>query len=66
LQGECLVDEATLTGESTPVPKIKSLYNDFNKKNILFDGTTILQVTYSDDQGVPCLVIRTGTNYKDI
>ena len=48
LEGECLVDEAVLTGESVPcskiqLPKDSEIFNSKkNRKNIIFCGSKII------------------------
>jgi P-type E1-E2 ATPase len=78
LQGECLVDEATLTGESLAISKAKyedylNLENiqinaDVERKNILFEGTTLIQIVNNESKypvaGIPCLVLRTGIYFN--
>ncbi|CAD8212685.1 unnamed protein product [Paramecium pentaurelia] len=59
ISGDVMVNEATLTGESIPVPKqsIKELTNEISL-NTLFEGTKVIQV--SQYQQNIALVIRTG------
>lgn len=52
LQGQALVNEATLTGESNPVPKLTGA--------VLYEGTKII----SNQDGATALVIR--TNYSTV
>ncbi|EPY53277.1 P-type ATPase [Schizosaccharomyces cryophilus OY26] len=76
LSGVCVVNEAMLSGESTPLVK-ESIelrpeeaiidYGDVDKNAVLNGGTRVLQVTPSQfskiqtpDGGVPALVLRTG------
>lgn len=65
LQGQALVNECLLTGESVPVtkyplPQSKEVYNPtLHKSYTVYEGTEVLQV--SKNQGeVRALVIRTG------
>ena len=65
LQGQALLNECTLTGESIPVtkfaiPQNKEAYNpNFHKNYTVYEGTEVLQT--NENQGeVRALVIRTG------
>uniref|UniRef100_A0A915JNU7 Cation-transporting ATPase 13A3 n=1 Tax=Romanomermis culicivorax TaxID=13658 RepID=A0A915JNU7_ROMCU len=71
LNGNCIVNESMLTGESvpvtkTPIPKVESLegatfYGDkHHAKHTLYNGTKVLQTRYYSGQQVKALVIRTG------
>ncbi|OBZ78195.1 Manganese-transporting ATPase 4 [Grifola frondosa] len=72
LQGTCIVNEAMLSGESTPLLKesiallddSENLDVDGNHKNaVLFSGTKLLQATNGGDTpdgGCPGVVLRTG------
>ncbi|CAA20137.1 Cation-transporting ATPase [Schizosaccharomyces pombe] len=76
LSGSCVVNEAMLSGESTPLVK-ESIelrpeeavidVDELDKNAVLFGGTRVLQVTQSPfcklktpDNGVPAIVLRTG------
>ncbi|KAI7862416.1 HAD ATPase, P-type, family IC [Spinellus fusiger] len=73
-EGTCIVNEAMLSGESTPLLKESvALRNpddvfdlkDTDKLNVLYGGTKVLQVTSPDqhaapDNGCLCIVARTG------
>lgn len=55
LEGECLVDEASLTGESVAVVK------SCDKKHKIYEGTIVIQTSKGTfTQGLPCLVVGTG------
>ncbi|KAI8357368.1 cation transporting ATPase [Choanephora cucurbitarum] len=72
--GSCIVNEAMLSGESTPLLKESIALRDpddefdmnvADKLNVLFGGTKVLQVTTSKsdtppDDGCVCVVARTG------
>lgn len=67
LSGNCILDEATLTGESvpitkTPLPCKQSLI--FNAKeqtrHVLFSGTKVIQTRYIGTEKVLACVINTG------
>ena len=74
LNGECVVNEAMLTGESIPQIKVAIPKNDAGDESIedfsienkrqcqyfLFAGTEIMQVRKAGDEGVLALVTRTG------
>lgn len=66
LNGHCIVNESTLTGESTPVTKTPPpCSNDafdsiILKRHTLFCGTEILQTRYYGDDRVKAVVINTG------
>ncbi|CAG8559023.1 16624_t:CDS:10, partial [Cetraspora pellucida] len=76
LQGSCIVNEAMLSGESTPLLKESIALRDGNdeldmngidKNSMLFGGTKVLQVTppqqdvlSAPDDGCIAYVIRTG------
>jgi cation-transporting ATPase 13A3/4/5 len=66
LSGELLLNEASLTGESIPIPKF-SLENDQKKfsfvdekRSSLFEGTRVLSAKPTLHHKVMALVVRTG------
>ncbi|KAL0227920.1 hypothetical protein RCL1_004063 [Eukaryota sp. TZLM3-RCL] len=67
LSGSCLVDEASMTGESTPVPKCclisgNSVFSPAtDRRHTLFCGTTVIRVKPAVvNMPVKALVTRTG------
>ena len=70
IQGTVIINEAMLTGESTPIiksqiPKIKDHFNyDADKKYFLFAGTKIIQKRSRDKKRLIALV--TETNFSTI
>ncbi|KAG0348881.1 hypothetical protein BG004_003832 [Podila humilis] len=75
IDGSCIVNEAMLSGESTPLLKEGIMLreaddvlelNGADKLNVLYGGTKVLQVTpptsslKSPDGGCLCYVVRTG------
>uniref|UniRef100_A0A0A9WMI9 Cation-transporting ATPase n=3 Tax=Lygus hesperus TaxID=30085 RepID=A0A0A9WMI9_LYGHE len=68
LTGTCIVNEAVLTGESTPVTKVPALLveEDYDPisvhaKNTLYGGTQIIQTRYYNHDRVTAVVVRTGS-----
>ena len=68
LQGQCIVNESMLTGESVPVikngiQKIPQMFDprdDKSDKVTLFGGTKVIQARQVAGQPVFALVMRTG------
>ena len=78
LNGNVIVNESMLTGESIPVTKVQIPYYqassdyaglaqtfDIREHNrfILFSGALVIQTRYSDGGDIKALVVRTGS-YK--
>lgn len=68
LNGNCIVNESTLTGESVPVTKTPPPYTDdvydpnsTHLRHTLYCGTTVIQSRYYKNNKVIAMVIRTGS-----
>ena len=69
LEGQCLIDEAALTGESvpmhkTPLPATEADFSESEKGHLLFSGTNCLTSESLDDPSKPAvaMVYQTGFN----
>ncbi|OON21206.1 e1-E2 ATPase [Opisthorchis viverrini] len=69
LNGNCIVNESTLTGESvpvtkTPLPERQRKNESFNlpslSRHVLFGGTCVIQTRNFNNEAVLALVVRTG------
>lgn len=66
LNGQCIVNESVLTGESVPVTKTalhssNEIYNtNTHKRHTLFSGTTIIQTRFYGGEKILARVVRTG------
>ena len=67
LEGQCLIDESLLTGESVPMlknqlPRNDDMFNDKNKENIIYAGTYCITSVNSKNKSQPAkaLVYQIG------
>ncbi|OQV13862.1 putative cation-transporting ATPase 13A3 [Hypsibius exemplaris] len=67
IEGNCIVNEGVLTGESAPVTKVplngqdaEIFSGEEHKRHILFHGTTVIQTRFYEGARVLAVVCQTG------
>lgn len=71
INGECVINESMLTGESVPVSKVSAspetlkhlkdnLSNSTLAKSFLYNGTKLLKMKSTNDEPVMVMVVKTG------
>lgn len=73
INGECVINESMLTGESVPVTKVEATHetvallpenftSPFLARSFLYNGTKLLKMKSSNEEPVTAMVVKTGFN----